>query len=167
MNQQVGLITNGRDAADRICREGWDPDPRSRKAAYRSREMLASSTRLSPQVVSTCRGPEQLMRILETLARVEKTDGLEFAELIVEASSRMPRDATVLAMLPSASTETAVALGNLRRQGLAVEAIVATYYDHEFEKAAGNLLGEGIPARQLRDREGIATMCKDYVLSRR
>ena len=58
-------------------------------------------------------------------------------------------------------------LGNLRRQGLAVEAIVATYYAHEFEKAAGNLLAEGIPTRQLRDREGIATMCKEYVLSRK
>jgi uncharacterized protein (DUF58 family) len=166
MNQQVGLVTNGRDAADRIRREGWDPDPRSRKAAFRSREMLAASDRLRPQVVNTGRGPDQLLRILETLARVEQTDGLSFAELVVESASRMPRDATVLAMLPSASVETAVALGNLRRQGFAVEAIVITYYDHEFEKAAGNLLAEGVAPRQLRDRDGIATMCRDYVLSR-
>ncbi len=167
MNQQVGLITNGRDAADRIRREGWDPDPRSRKAAQRSREMLAASTRLMPQVVNTCRGPEQLMRILETLARVESTDGLTFAQLVLETSARMPRDASVLAILPSASAETAVALGGLRRQGFAVEAIVVAYYDHEFERAAGNLLAEGIAARQLRDREGIATMCREFVLSRK
>ncbi len=166
MNQQVGLVTNGRDAADRIRREGWDPDPRSRKAALRSREMLATSDRLRPQVVSTGRGADQLVRILETLARVEKTDGLTFAELVVETASRLPRDATVLAILPSASTETAVALGNLRRQGFAVEAIVLTYYEHDFEKAAGKLLAEGIPPRQLRDREGIATMCRDYILTR-
>ncbi len=166
MNQQVGLVTNGRDAADRIRREGWDPDPRSRKAAFHSREMLATSDRLRPQVVNTGRGPDQLIRILETLARVEQTDGLGFAELVVETASRLPRDATVLAVLPSASATTAVALGNLRRQGFAVEAIVITYYDHEFEKAAGNLLAEGVPPRQLRDREGIATMCRDYVLSR-
>ena len=94
MNQQVGLVTNGRDAADRIRREGWDPDPRSRKAAFRSREMLATSDRLRPQVVNTARGADQLMRILETLARVEKTDGLTFAELVVETASRLPRDAT-------------------------------------------------------------------------
>lgn len=166
MNQQVGLVTNGRDAADRIRREGWDPDPRSRKAAFHSREMLAASDRLRPQVVNTARGADQLMRILETLARVEKTDGLTFAELVVETASRLPRDATVLAILPSASTETAVALGNLRRQGFAVEAIVLTYYEHDFEKAAGKLLAEGIPPRQLRDREGIATMCRDYILTR-
>ena len=128
--------------------------------------MLATSDRLRPQVVNTARGADQLMRILETLARVEKTDGLTFAELVVETASRLPRDATVLAILPSASTETAVALGNLRRQGFAVEAIVLTYYEHDFEKAAGKLLAEGIPPRQLRDREGIATMCRDYILTR-
>jgi uncharacterized protein (DUF58 family) len=166
MNQQVGLVTNGRDAADRIRQEGWDTDPRSRKAAFRSREMLATSDRLRPQVVQTGRGADQLMRILETLARVEQTDGLSFAELVLETASRLPRDATVLAILPSASTDTAVALGNLRRQGFAVEAIVITYYDHEFEKAAGNLLTEGVPPRQLRDREAIATICRDYILSR-
>ena len=166
MNQQVGLVTNGRDAADRIRQEGWDTDPRSRKAAFRSREMLAASDRLRPQVIQTGRGPDQLMRILETLARVEQTDGLSFAELVLESASRLPRDATVLAILPSASTDTAVALGNLRRQGFAVEAIVITYYDHEFEKAAGNLLAEGVPPRQLRDREAIATICRDYILSR-
>ena len=166
MNQQVGLVTNGRDAADRIRQEGWDTDPRSRKAAFRAREMLATSDRLRPQVVPTGRGADQLMRILENLARVEQTDGLTFAELVLETASRLPRDATVLAILPSASTETAVALGNLRRQGFAVEAIVITYYDHEFEKAAGNLLAEGVAPRQLRDREAIATVCRDYVLSR-
>ena len=166
MNQQVGLVTNGRDAADRIRQEGWDTDPRSRKAAFRSREMLETSDRLRPQVVPTGRGADQLMRILETLARVEQTDGLSFAGLVLETASRLPRDATVLAILPAASTETAVALGNLRRQGYAVEAIVITYYDHEFEKAAGNLLAEGVAPRQLRDRESIATMCRDYVLSR-
>src|SRR6266851_7317805 len=33
--QQIGLITNGRDAADRIKLEGWDEDYRTRQAALR------------------------------------------------------------------------------------------------------------------------------------
>src|SRR6185369_3886481 len=33
MNQQVGLITNGRDAADRVRHEGWAHDHRSRAEA--------------------------------------------------------------------------------------------------------------------------------------
>ncbi len=31
MDQQIGLVTNGRDAADRIRQEGWDYDIRSRR----------------------------------------------------------------------------------------------------------------------------------------
>ena len=40
MDQQIGLVTNGRDAADRIRQEGWDYDIRSRKAARRAAGML-------------------------------------------------------------------------------------------------------------------------------
>ena len=36
----------------------------------------------------------------------------------------MPRDATVIAILPRVPVETAVALGTLRRQGFAVTAIL-------------------------------------------
>lgn len=164
MDQQVGLVTNGRDAVDRIRREGWDPDPRTRNAARRSAEMLDHSDRLRPQVVGTCRGPEQLTRILETLARVELTDGLTLAGLVGETASRMPRDATVLAILPAAPPETAIALGNLRRQGRAVTAILIAYYDSEFGEAAGRLLAEGVPVRQLRDRDALPGLCRDYVL---
>ena len=46
---------------------------------------------LQPLIVPTRRGPEQLMRILETLARVELTDGLPLPALIAEAASRMAR----------------------------------------------------------------------------
>jgi len=164
MDQQVGLVTNGRDAVDRIRREGWDPDPRTRKAARRGIEMLEYSDRLRPQVVNTCRGPEQLTRILETLARVELTDGLDLPALVGETAPRMPRDATVLAILPGATPETAIALGNLRRQGRAVTAIVIAYEDWEFAEAAGRLAAEGIEARQLRDRDALPDVCRDYVL---
>ena len=76
------------------------------------------------------------MRILETLARVELTDGLPLPALIEEAASRMPRDATVIAILPPGSTESAIALGNLRRRGFAVTAILNMYEDYDFADAA-------------------------------
>jgi len=164
MGQQVGLVTNGRDAADRIRQEGWGPDPRTRQAARRAASMLARSDRLQPQMVQTRRGPEQLSRILESLARVELTDGLNFAQLIGETASRLPRDATVVALLPRVTTETAVALGNLRRKGLAVTAILNLYDEFDYEEAAGRLLAEGIEARHLRDEAGIVTICRSYVL---
>ena len=37
MGQQVGLVTNGRDAADRIRQEGCEHDPRTRQAARQDR----------------------------------------------------------------------------------------------------------------------------------
>lgn len=164
MNQQIGLVTNGRDAADRIRQEGWDYDIRSRQAARRAAEMIEKSDRLQPVTVETRRGVEQLMRILETLARVELTDGLTFPQLVTETASRLPRDATVLAVLGSVSDEAAVALGNLRQHGLAVTVILNVHAVHDFEVGAGRLLAQGIEARHLKDRASVGTLCRDYVL---
>ncbi len=164
MDQQIGLVTNGRDAADRIRQEGWDYDIRSRKAARRATAMLEHSDRLQPVVVPTRRGPEQLMRILETLARVELTDGLSFAQLTVETASRLPRDATVIAILASPGIDTAVALGELRRKGLAVTAILNLFDQTEFEQASAQLAAEGIEARHLKSVEALPTLCREYVL---
>lgn len=160
MGHQVGLVSNGRDAADRIRTEGWDPAPQTRRAARLSVAMRAKSTRLEPLIVSTQHGAEQLLRILETLARVELSDGLHLAQLVSETAHHMPRDATVIALVPSVGVEAAVALGNLRRRGLAVEAIVATGLTHEFEESAGRLAAEGIPARQLSTPSDIAPLCR-------
>jgi len=192
MNQQIGLVTNGRDAADRIRQEGWDYDLRSRekgdsphlperpggcfaqmgtvpffssrKAARRAAEMLESSDRLRPVIVPTRRGPEQLLRIVETLARVELTDGLRFAQLLTETASQLPRDATVVALLGTPSLETAVVLGGLRRNGFAVTAIINLYDDVEFERAAALLAAEGIEARHLKSVEALPNLCRQYVL---
>jgi uncharacterized protein (DUF58 family) len=163
MGQQVGMVTNGRDAADRIRREGWAADASARREAMESAGMLEQSDRLAPVVVETRRGPEQLMRILETLARVELTDGLSLGQLIDETASRLPRDATVVVILSAVTTETAIFLGGLCRQGYAVTAIVNTYYLDQYEKAAGPLAAEGIETRHLQDRAAVATVCSNYV----
>ncbi len=86
--------------------------------------MSAKSDRLRPVVVETQRGFEQFQQIRESLARLELTDGLSFSELLMETSSRLPRDATVVAVLGDVTTETAISLGNMRRNGFAVYAIV-------------------------------------------
>jgi uncharacterized protein (DUF58 family) len=164
MGQQVGLITNGRDAADRIRTEGWDYDIRTRNAARRAASMLDHSDRLQPVIVETRRGPEQLMRILESLARLELTSGLNFAQLIGETTSRMPRDATVVAILPAVTTEAALALGNLRRRGFAVTAILNVYEEFDFAEHSGPLLAAGIETRHLKDEASVATICQRFVL---
>jgi uncharacterized protein (DUF58 family) len=166
LGQQVGLVTGGHDAADRVRREGWSDEAPSRRAARQSAGMLETSDRLRPQIVATRRGPEQLMRILTTLARVELSDGLQFAQLVQEADSRLPRDATVVALLTTVTRESAIALGNLRRRGFAVTALVSVYEPYEFAKAAEPLLAEGIEVRHLKDEAGVATVCEDFLLHR-
>jgi hypothetical protein len=124
--------------------------------------MRERSERLQPIVVETRRGPEQLLRILEALARVELTDGLSFTQLIAETACRLPRDATVIAVVPSPTAEIAAALGDLRRRGMAVSAVLNLYDEDDFICAAGRLLGQGIGACHLRDRESIVTVCRQY-----
>ncbi len=164
MGQQVGLVTNGRDAADRIRQEGWDYDIRTRDAARNSASMLDASDRLQPVVVDTRRGADQLLQILETLARVELTDGLTLAQLVGETRDRLPRDATIIAILPTVTTETAITLGGLRRQGYAVTAILNLYDEYDYAQAAGPLIAEGIEVQQLRDEPSIVTVCRKFAL---
>jgi uncharacterized protein (DUF58 family) len=158
MGQQIGLATNGRDAAERIRTEGWRHDFRTRKAALASAAISDTNNRLAPLVVETRRGPEQLNRILETLARVELTDGLPFAQLLLEISARLPRDATVIAILSDVTLEIATALGALRRRGFSIAAVVNTYEDTDYARCAGTLLGEGIESRHLRNEEGLSAL---------
>jgi uncharacterized protein (DUF58 family) len=164
MGQQIGLATNGRDAADRIKTEGWEHDPRTRAAARATAAMSEESERLRPLVVETRRGVEQLHHIRETLARVELTDGLTFAELITETLGRLPRDATILAVLPDVSVETAISLGNLRRAGLAVTVVLILLDDEPLERSYGRLVAEGIrDIRHLKDEAELPELCRRQV----
>lgn len=164
MGQQVGLVTNGRDAVDRIRVEGWEGDHRTRQAARRTAAMQARSDRLQPLIVETRRGVEQLYRIREMLARVELTDGLPFAQLVLETVSRLPRDATVVAVLGDVPLETAFTLGNLRRRGYAVTAVLIALNQDRLEKGYGRLVSEGVrDVRHLEDEAGLPDLCRQQV----
>ncbi|HVC92767.1 MAG TPA: DUF58 domain-containing protein [Pirellulales bacterium] len=164
LGQQVGLATNGRDAADRIRQEGWAHDFRTRAAAKQNVNMRERSDRLQPVVVPTRRGHEQFQRILETLARVELTDGLTFDQLVLETVSRLPRDATVVAVLPTVSEPTAFALGSLRRRGYAVTAVLIAFSDDEYVDGSGRLLAEGVETRRVADEASLSALCGQHLL---
>ncbi|RIK81891.1 MAG: DUF58 domain-containing protein [Planctomycetota bacterium] len=159
MGQQVGLATNGRDAADRIRTEGWSHEQLYNRKAALAAGMRDKSERLRPIIVPTNNSPTQLRLILETLGRVEKTDGLTFPQLVHESSSRLPRSATVIAILTTATPADALALGGLRRRGLAVTAIINVYDEYDFARLAGPLVAQQIDVRHLRDRAAIPHVC--------
>lgn len=164
MGQQVGLVSNGRDAADRIREEGWSGDRRTRDEAKQSAQALGKSDRLRPVIVATRKSPEQMVRISKALARLEKTDGMRLSELVIEAASQIPRDATVIVIVPSITMENAVALGSLARQGYSVEVIVNCFSEEEFAVTSGPLLVEGIMTRHLRDETAVAAICEKQIL---
>ncbi|MBM4092215.1 MAG: DUF58 domain-containing protein [Planctomycetes bacterium] len=164
MGQQIGLVTNGRDAADRIRVEGWDFDPHTRRQARQSASMKERSDRLQPVMVPTRRGAEQLRRILETLARVELTDGLRLPQLVLESAGRLPRDATVIAILPTVTTETVVTLQTLKQRGFAVAAILNLHDEFDFAAASGPLESIGIRAHHLKNESSVSGICRQFLL---
>lgn len=152
LSQQIGLASNGKDAADLYryqvrAQKGSDDEVagyETRDAARREGEADETSDRLRPVVVETRRGIEQFQQIREALARLEFTDGLTFAGLVIEVTPRLPRDATVIAVLPAVSVESATALGTLRRQGFAVSALLVGLVEDDLLVAHGRLLAEGV-----------------------
>ena len=124
--QQIGLVTNGRDAADRIREEGWRGEFLNRTMARQQAATVAENTRMRPVVVPTRKSSDNFRRILETSARLEQTDGLDFSRLISEAATLLPRDATVVAVLGRVTPEMAQSLGELVRRGFLVTAIVVS-----------------------------------------
>lgn len=164
MGQQVGLITNGQDAADRIRQEGWEHDFRTRTSALKSVQRLPEDDRLRPLVVPTRRGVEQFQLIWAALARVELSDGLTLPQLLNEAGSRLPRDATVLAVLSRGSQSAALTLGNLRRQGYSVAAILIMLEEDERYDAEARLVAEGIDVRHVNNEDALAAVCQQQAL---
>ncbi len=169
LGQQVGLVTNGRDATERIRLEGWlrdESDFRTRDAArQKASAEEVQQQRMQPFLVETRRGVEQFQRIREALARVELNEGLTFAQLLIESQSRLPRDATVLALLGDVPPETAVALGSLRRQGYAVTAVLVMFQESQLERAFGHLRAEGInDIRFLNEEKALSGLCQRQAL---
>jgi uncharacterized protein (DUF58 family) len=172
VGQQIGLVTNARDTANRIRLSppvamrgmGTTADYRTRQAARENKAMRERSDLLEPLVIETRRGVEQFQRIRETLARVELTDGLASGQLLVETASRLPRDAAVVALLPAVPVETALALGGLRRQGYAISVVLVAVSEEQLEKDYGRLVAEGImDVRHLRDESGLPDLCRRQV----
>ncbi len=164
MGQQVGIVSNGRDAAERIEQEGWRGDARTRDEAQKRAMSSVREDQIKPVVIPTRKSADQMIHIRRGLARLELSNRLTFSQLISEAQEDMPRDATIIAILSEVDLERAVALGSLRRQGYAVTAIINTYEPADFVRISGPLLNEGIETRHLVDESSVASICRRQVL---
>src|SRR6056297_930199 len=71
--EPLGLATNGRDASDRVRREGWVGDHRVRDQAAAAASMKDHSDRLQPVLIPPSRGPLHFKEVHRTLARLDRT----------------------------------------------------------------------------------------------
>jgi hypothetical protein len=170
MGQQIGLISTGRDAADRIREEGWHAEFISRSAAHqRATEPLAND-RLRPVQVETGKGGEKMKQLLETLARLEHTDGLDFSEMLTAIISKVSRDATVIPVLRQVTPAIAIALGELVRRGFLVTAVVVAFDQESVPdwaqppEWAALLLAHGIDFRMVNSEEAVMNLCAEALV---
>jgi uncharacterized protein (DUF58 family) len=170
MGQQMGFVSNGRDAADRIREEGWRADFLTRHDARARAAEPLENTRLRPVLLKAAKGEEQLAEILAALARLEQTDGLDFAAMIREAAQNISRDTTVVAVLGAVTPQIAFALGEVARRGLLVTAlVVAMDMDAVPDWArppdwAEMLLAQGIDFRVVNSEEAVGNLCAEAII---
>jgi uncharacterized protein (DUF58 family) len=168
--QQIGLVTNGRDAADRIREEGWHGEFLERTLARQQAATNVENTRMRPVVVPTRRSSDNFLYILETLARLEQTDGLYFPKLVSEASVKLPQDATVVAILSHVTPEMAQALRGLVLRGFLVTAIVVISGGDvlpDWAKPpewAQILLAQNINFHMVNSEEAVTNLCAQAII---
>ncbi len=161
--EPFGMVTNGRDAADRIRTEGWVGDARVRDVARHASDMLDESDRLRPIVQGASRGPVQLAEMTRTLARLERTDGLTLPQLIAESQSRISNETTLLFLVQQCPVESLSAIIAMARRGWAVAVIINTYDINDYGSIAGPLIGARIPTFHLIDKQSIAAVCRNLI----
>lgn len=153
LKQRLGLVSNGRDAAARIREESGllhsestedETVEQDRDSLHDRFAIVEGESRLQPVIVETRRGVDQLIRVRETLARLELNDGLTFADMISVVAPHLPREATVIAIVPQVTVASAVALGRLRRLGFAVSVLLVMPEELHVWEAVGRLASEGV-----------------------
>lgn len=163
-SQPFAMVSNGRDAVDRIRTDGWVGDHRVREQAKRSATMMNENDRLRPVILDTARGTLHLQQLRTTLARLERTDGMSLAELLNEAESRISSETTLIAIFQKATPDTLSTLVGFARRGKAVAAIINTLDINDYSAAAGPLIAANIPTFHLADEDAIRTVCRQVNL---
>ncbi len=160
-HQQIGLLSNGRDAADRARYEPIQFEARTLVQARRLAEMRERSNRLRPCEVPVGRGEVMLRRLLDATARIELSDFQPVAAMLLREYPRLPRDVVYLVITPRLERGLVEALAAMRKSGFAASVIRIDHTDPA-PALKGALLGVGVkvfdiarPA-QLRDLAAVS-----------
>jgi len=118
--EQVGLLTNGRDAAEEAQYEVESRQALSREEAHTSVVGECISDLLSPLQVPTVRSPVQAQQIIENLARVLPGDSFTIEQVMMSEGETLPRDATLIPVVPEITEGLALTLATMKLLGFTV-----------------------------------------------
>lgn len=118
--EQVGLITNARDAAEAARYERESERALSKQEVYECVAGEDETTRISPLSVTTARSPIQAQKIIENLARVLPGRGLDAVGMVLSEFRNLPRDAALLPVVPQVTDRLALTLGSMKLSGFNV-----------------------------------------------
>lgn len=142
--EQVGMITNARDAAEVAQYDVARHETLNRQDVDAEVEGELVSTTMSPLCVETARSPFQIQRIIQNLARVLPTDGLDGQHLIMNQYQSLPRDATVMVVAPIITDRMANTLAAIKLSGFNVS-VFLIMDQRAYEEAASFLAPHYIP----------------------
>ncbi|MDB6055425.1 MAG: hypothetical protein JWN25_2948 [Verrucomicrobiales bacterium] len=170
MGQRFGLLTNGRDAAERIKTEGWQSSFKNRQLARAEAEKNTETKTIEPNHLGLGRGESHFGAVLELLARVELAEDFPLSHLIATFSNLISRNATVIAVISGVDEETSATLGELRQQGYMVVVVFVAFDEPQLNDWGEPpdwflfLSRNGIPFYRVDDDKSLRELCSTLLV---
>ena len=160
--EQVGMITNGLDAAEEALYDVESRATLSRDDVGGAVVGERESDRIKPLTVPTMRSPVQARKIAENLARIMPGEGLDCAQLILEEFQKLPRDAALLPVVPRVTERLALMLAEMKLNGFAVSVFLIRD-NAAFETAAAQLAPHHIHVFHVREEADLLELAPQKI----
>jgi uncharacterized protein (DUF58 family) len=146
--QEVGLISNGGDAAERYPADWTGGSFRRLEDALQETEARREIAAYRPLGVEPGQGRWQLDHLRTALARLTLAPGLTLPELLIAEAPRLPRSHVILVITPDLQGGLGDALAVLRHSGFEVGVV---WIQRAGAEPAAARLPEGVPVYLVQD----------------
>ncbi len=160
--QSAGLVSNGRDAAERAQWELQELQTTSRRELRRRLAERPGGDRLRPVQVLAGKAGANILELMEALARLELTDGLPLAQMILSQYTAWPRDAALLLIVPQVPSELVEVIVKLKVTGFVVVVFVI-FNQEEFIRARARLSYEGVSVFHVQQERDLDVLARETI----
>ena len=144
----LGLVSNGVDAADVTHTEPISIEATNRDEARKLVDQRKETSRLRPVEVPVRRGNESLTLIMESLARLEFSHRVALSVMMAQEHSQWPRVETAAFIIPAMSTDLFRDISRLKSSGFSVLVLLLAQRN-QATAALSALAGVRIPVLHL------------------